>query len=155
LVKDTDGDDDRPGSRFDPDTDIALTFGHPADVRDTQAVAVLIGGYYKAAAAGDGRKACSMMFWLYAETTVEEHSKGKGARSLRGSTCAQIAGKVFRGRHRELVEDAGSVNVSVLRVQGKQGLARVRFGATRERLIPLKLDRGAWRMNTLLDAGAP
>jgi hypothetical protein len=31
----------------------------------------------------------------------------------------------------------------------------VLFGAGRERLVPVELDRGAWRMDTLLDNGAP
>jgi hypothetical protein len=152
-VKDTDGDNDAPGSRDDPDHDVAMTFGHAAGAQDTAAVSALLRLYYRAAAAGDGRRACALLYWLFAESTVEEQNSGKPRRDRR--TCAQIAAKVFRLHHDELVEDAKAIDVAVLRVSGKRGLARVLFGAGRERLVPVELDRGAWRMDTLLDNGAP
>jgi bacteriophage exclusion system BrxC/D-like protein len=152
-VKDTDGDNDTPRSRDDPDNDIVMTFGHAADARDMQAVASLLNVYYKAAASGDGRKACSLLYWLYAETTVEEHNRGKASGSR--ETCAQLAAKLFHQHHGELAEDVKAIDVAVLRVKGKRGSALVRFGTTRERLVSVQLDHGAWRMNTLLDNGAP
>lgn len=152
-VKDSDGDNDSPASRFDPDNDITMDFGHAGSAQDMEAVSALLGRYYRAAATGDGRKACALLYWLFVETTVEEHNSGKHGRAR--LTCAQIAAKTFRQHHDELVEDTKAIDLTILRVKGKRGLARVRFGPTRERLVPVELDRAEWRMGTLLDNGAP
>jgi hypothetical protein len=152
-VKDTDGDNDSPGSRVDPDNDIAMTFGHAADAQDMAVVSALLRNYYRVAAAGDGGKACALLYGLFVESTVEEHNSVR--RGGDRQTCAQIAANTFRRHHAELVEDTKAIDLTVLRVKRKRGLARVLYGATRERLVPLELDRGVWRMDTLIDNGAP
>jgi hypothetical protein len=154
-VRDSDGDNDSAGSRFDPDNDITLTLGHAAGAHEMQAVSALIKGYYRAAAAGDVRKACSQLYWLRAEVAVEEHSKGKGPRSLRGNTCAQVLARLFGLHRRELTQAEGGLALTALRVKGTRGLARVRVGVLGERIVQVKLERGTWRMDTLLNAGAP
>lgn len=153
---DTDGDNDRPGNnRYDTDNDSVSTYGHTAAAADIQAITALFRRYYALAAAGDGARACSMVYWLFAETVVEEHDRGKGPSSLRGNTCAQVASKLFKQRHREAVEDVATLQVARVRLNGNQGMALVRFGATRERDVLVHRDRGAWKMSVLLDNGAP
>lgn len=152
-VKDGDRDDDRRGSRFDPDTDEVLTYGPAAGPADRREIIALLRRYYAAAAAGNGELACSMLYWLFAETVIEEHSHGKGPRALRGNTCAQITSKVFKQRHRELVRDLARFEVTEVQLRAKQGWVRLRFGPASELLVSLHHDRGVWHMNNLLDAG--
>jgi hypothetical protein len=152
---DSDRDNDHPGRfRYDPDNDAVPTYGQAASVADMQAIAALLERYYTLAAAGDGSGACSLVYWLFAETVVEEH-RGRGGRSLRGNTCAQIASKLFEQRHRELIEDAATLHVAWVRVRGNRGVVLVRFGPIRERDVVVHRDRGVWKMNTLLDSGDP
>ncbi|MGC2374847.1 MAG: hypothetical protein WA484_13320 [Solirubrobacteraceae bacterium] len=155
TVQDGDGDDDRPGSKRDSDNDELLTFGSAAGAADRQAIASLVTRYYAAAAAGDGARACSMLYWLVAEAIVEEHSRGKGPASLRGNTCAQVASKVFKQRHSELAQDVRALEVTQLRLRAKRGWVRLRVGPTRELLVFVHRHNGVWQMNNLLDAGAP
>ncbi|MGH2912054.1 MAG: hypothetical protein ACRDJ3_06215 [Solirubrobacteraceae bacterium] len=153
-VRDTDDDVDREGSTWDPDHDITMSFGHAGSAQDVQAVRALVARYYKVAASGDGAKACSLLYWLSAEAIVEERNSGR-PRSQH-QTCAQVAAKAFRRHHAELAAEAPQVvTVTILRVKGKRGIARATFGATLERLVPVMLDGGAWRMGALLDQGAP
>jgi hypothetical protein len=152
-VTDGDSDDDRPGSKRDPDTDEVVTYGSAASAADKRAITSLITSYYRAAAAGDTHRTCKMLYWLVAETVVEEHSHGRGPASLRGHTCEQVASKVFEQRHRELVEDASSLSVTELQVRAKKAWGRLHFGPTRELLVVLHKTNGAWQMNNLLDAG--
>jgi hypothetical protein len=153
VLQDGDGDDDRLGSRSDPDTDEVFTYGSVAGPSDRRAIVSLLSRYYAAAAAGDGGRACAMLHWLVAEAVVEEHSHGRGPASLRGATCAQVATKVFRQRHRELVEDARTLQVTEVRVRAKKAWVRVHFGPVREVLVLAHREHGAWQMNNLLDAG--
>lgn len=153
-VLDGDKDNDSPGSsRYDSDNDEVLTFGPAADPVDRAAIGALIKSYYAAAAAGDGRRACSLTYWLFAESIVEEHHRGKGPRSLRGNTCAQISSKLFAQRHRELTEDVAALEVAAVQVKRKQGFVLVRFGKKRERIVLVHRDNGVWEMNVLLDNG--
>jgi hypothetical protein len=155
-VLDTDGDSDRPGSGgSDTDNDAVSTYGHAAGTADIQAIAVLLKRYYTLAATGDGARACSMVYWLFAETVVEEHDRGRGPTSLRGNTCAQVASKLFTQRHRELVEDVATLQVVWVRLDGNRGVALVRFGPARERDVAVQRDHGVWKMNVLLDSGDP
>jgi hypothetical protein len=153
-LQDGDGDDDRPGSKHDPDTDEVFTYGTAAGPADRQAITALITRYYALAAAGDGKHACKMLYWLVAEGLVEEHSHGKGPATLRGSTCAQVATKVFMRRHGELAADVKKLEVTEIRVHAKKAWVRVRFGPTRELLMFVHRTGGVWQMNNLLDAGA-
>ncbi len=69
---------------------------------------------------------------ITAETLVERHSRGRGSPSLRGDSCAQIMSKLFRLRHRELVEDMANFRITLVDVRGKRGVAFAPFTATRE-----------------------
>jgi hypothetical protein len=149
----TDRDDDRPGSgRHDPDNDQSSTFGLPATVAQKRMFEVVIRSYYAVAAAGDGARACSLLYWLAAETLVNEQKQGKlgPARS-----CARLAAAQFDVRHAELREDARELALAEARVRERRAVALVVFAARRERLVPLHREGSTWKMDVLLDAGAP
>jgi hypothetical protein len=153
LPTDSDEDNDNPGgSRYDADDSPVLRFGQAANHAEERAIASLVRRYYAAGAAGDGASACSLLYPLLAESVAEEYAQSLG---LRGKTCAQVLSKLFKRRHRELAGDVAALALTVVRVGGDRGLALVRFGATRERRVLLRRERGAWKMDVLLDVGVP
>jgi hypothetical protein len=154
-VLDTDGDDDLSEGGSDPDHDRRLTLGHAASETETRATEALVRRYYVFALADDGRRACTLVYWLAAEAAVEASREDNGPPSLRGDSCAQVATRLFARRHRELVEDGAEPRVSQMRVRGEHGWVVARFRATRERLIEVHREHGGWKLGALFDAGAP
>jgi hypothetical protein len=154
-ARDADGDNDSHGmGPSDNDGDATLTFGPAASASERQAIISLLRRYYAAAAAGDGESACALTYWLVSEKIVEEHHHGKGARSLRGNTCAEVASKLFQRRHRELVEDLARFNVGAIQVHAKHGWVVLDFGTARERVTQVHREPGGWKMDALPDSGA-
>jgi len=155
-----DGDSDVDGfakNPYDGDHDAIPIFGRPAGAADRQAVTALVGRYYAFAAAGDGGRACSMLYAVMAERFVEEHRRGKGPASLQGDTCAQILSKLFKQRHRELREDIATYRVLVVQVRGNRGIALVRFGAPakmEEFEVLVHREGGSWRIVVPFDQEA-
>jgi hypothetical protein len=153
-VSDGDKDIDSLGQGpYDTDNDANPTYGPAASASERQAIVALIEGYYKAAAAEEGARACSMLDPLIAEAAVEEHRPGKGSPRLRGRTCAQVLARVFAQRHHELVADAATLRVGWIQRQARQAVMLVHFGSTRELTVRMHLARGRWQMNNLLDSG--
>jgi hypothetical protein len=150
--QDADGDNDTlAAGRYDIDHDAQPSYGSAADARDRQLITVLIERFYARAAAGDGRGACALLYGLVAETVVEEHNHGKGPRSLRGDTCAQVAGKLFAQNHRERVEDLAALRVTLVQVRGNHGWAVLDLGSKGEDLALLRREDGGWHMDELKD----
>jgi hypothetical protein len=136
----TDRDEDSP----------VLRFGYAASLAEVRAIASLVRRYYGDGAAGDGASACSLLYSLLRESVVEEYAQSPG---LRGKTCAEVLSKLFKRRHRDLAGDVAALKLTIVRVGGDRGLALVRFGATRERRVLVRRERGAWKMGVLLDVG--
>ncbi len=149
--RDGDGDNDSFGmGSADTDRDAVLTDGPAAGPADRQAIVSLIRRYYAAAAAENGAKACTLTYSLFAESLVEEHDRGKGAPSLSGDTCRQIASKLFAQQHAQLVRDLATLRVTTVQLRLKQGRAVVRFGVANEYLVQVqRLRDGGWAMNML------
>lgn len=153
--RDGDGDDDSRGmGPADNDGDAVLTFAPAPSVVERRAIVALLRRYYAAAAAGEGAKACALTYWLVRERTVEEHDHGRGPRSLRGATCAQVASELFRERHRELAEDVARFRVGAVQVRARHGWAVLDFGALRERVTQVHRDPASWKLDALPDSGA-
>lgn len=153
LPIDSDNDNDNSGnSRYDGDDKPVLYFGHAPSAADGRAIAALVRRYYAAGAAGNGATACGLIHPLLAESIVEEYAHSP---SLRGKTCAAVMSKLFRQLHRELTSDVAGLELVRTRVSGDRGLALVRFGARRERRVLVRRERGAWKMDVLLDVGVP
>jgi hypothetical protein len=155
-----DGDQDidslGPGPN-DSDGDAHPTYGPAPSTAERAAIVALIKRYYAAAASGRDAEACAMLDPLLAEATVEEHAAGKGSRSPRGRTCAQLLAKIFAQHDRELREDVASLQVGWIQLQVRQrrrAVALVRFGPTRERIVDLHRGPGTWQMEALFDNGA-
>jgi hypothetical protein len=135
------------------DDGIALNFGHPANEADRRAITSLIKRYYATAAAGDGVKACSLIYFVWVEAIPEDYGF---APALRGRTCSVVMSKLFKQRHRQLVAQAAGLDVSHTRVQLKKGLALLRFRGSHEpRYIQVHLERSTWRIDGLLARALP
>jgi hypothetical protein len=148
---DGDGDGDQPGSRHDPDNDKTLSLGQAAGAADRSALAGLVRHYYAVAAAGDGAKACSLLYWPTAELLVEEHEGNNGSPSLRGNTCGQIASKLFARHRHELARQIAALEVTEVQVKGNRGFVRLRFAATPEHVVSVHREGGVWKVSVLLD----
>lgn len=140
-------DRDNDGDRNNDDEGV-LDYGHAADARDRRQSIKLVTRYFAAAAAGDGRTACSLLAPFIAESTVEDYGHLPGSR---GRTCATVLSKLFERRHAELARKQRSMSVIGVRVQGHKALAILDFPSIPEvRLIGERLE-GRWRMQDLLD----
>jgi hypothetical protein len=153
-ARDADNDYDGSGKgRYDSDDYRIVAYGRAANRAERGAVTALVERYYAAAAAGDGARACPLIYSLFAEAIVEEDGQANGPPALRGDTCAVVFSKVFELSHQQLVLDNATLRVTGVRVQGKRGYALLSFGATPEHEIRLHREFGVWKIDALNDSG--
>lgn len=145
-----DGDSDPSG---DDDSPI-LGFGHPASEADKGAITALVERYYAAAAANDGQGACSQIYLIFRESIPEAYGQSPGPPSLRGNTCAVVMSKLFKQHHSQLLADSTHLQVTSVRLEGKQGYALLRF-RSEPRELQLHSELGVWRIDSLLDLPLP
>jgi hypothetical protein len=151
-----DGDGDEP-NHIDEDNYSARNYGRAASAGQERAIAALVERYYAAGAAGDGARACALIY----SGLTESPSLGETAEAvsppapsvppLHGRSCAQIMSLLFEEDHRRLAADLARVVVTSVRVKGSQGLVLLGFRTTPERWIPVRRERGGWKIEALLD----
>jgi hypothetical protein len=125
--------------------------GH-ASPADSRAVAIVVKRYLEAAAADDGAKACPLIYSLFEETIPETYGQSATfSPNQRGKTCAEVMTGLFAKSHAQLVAEAASVRVTAVRTNGRRGLALLRFTHIPARSIPVHRERGAWKIDALLD----
>lgn len=150
LPIDSDEDNDNPTrSHYDSDDLVVLQAGHPAGAADSQAIAGVVKGYYSAAAAGKGAKACSLIYTPIAENAPETVGPGRDR-----ETCATAMTRFFKVNHRQFAADVVPFRVTVVRVDGEAGIVLARLGS-RERRVLVHRDGRSWRVKTLMDMGVP
>lgn len=142
---------DRDGDSDNNNDDYA--YGHPASAADKRAVTALVKRYYTAAAAGNGARACSLIYSLFAEDIPEVYGEPPGPPALRGSTCATVMSKLFRQNHHQLMVDLAELKVTDVRVKRRHALALLGFKTTPPRDIRVHRERGAWKIDEVLDSG--
>jgi hypothetical protein len=148
---DSDGDNDNPtGSHYDTDDNFVLSYGHAASVTDMLTISRIVKRYYRAAAAGDGAKGCSLVYSVLAEAAPEDLSRSPRA----GESCAEALSSFFKRNRRQFKADTVRIGVTRVRVEGSSGLVLVRLGI-RERRVLVHREEGTWKVNTLLDEGVP
>lgn len=112
--------------------------------------------YYIAAVANNGAKACSLVYWLFAEAIPEDYGQSPGPPALSGKTCPVVLSKLFRLHHEQLVADAAGLEVTGARVERRRGVVLLRFRGSREpRYIQMHRERHAWKIDALLDEALP
>jgi hypothetical protein len=138
--------------------DYPLTeYGHVATVADEREIASLVQRYYAAAAAVDGRKACSLLYSRLArdpsstKTVPEDRfSYPVHVHVSAGESCAKVTSRLFRSRHHSLEEEALTLRVTAVRTGGVHGVAVLGFKTVPEHWIPVLRDHGVWKIHTLL-----
>ena len=141
--RDLDGDTDNN----DDDSKI-VGYGHAANASDRQALTALIKHYYKAAVTESGATGCSMLYPFIAEAVVENYGR---APALRGTTCAMVIAKLFAYRHRVLVDEAATLKVFAVRVEGDKALVVLSFARRPIRQIAARRDGNIWKLLELED----
>jgi hypothetical protein len=153
LPGDEDGDEVGGRGYYDSDDDTIRHFGHVASAADARAIRGLVGRYYAAAAAGDGKGACALTRPLSRETIPEEYGRPPGPPYLRGvSTCARLLSLVF-GRFHALL--SVPPQVQAVRVEGDHADALVGFRAIAAGLVKARRERGVWEIEGLLASPLP
>jgi hypothetical protein len=116
--------DNRTGSYHDSDDIPVLRYGRAMRPSEAQPIAALVARYYQAAAAGDGRTACSLLFAPVAQSLPEEEGSSS-------SSCAHAIARLFRRRARRLKSEAQRLDVVGVRVEADRGWALLSFGHDR------------------------
>jgi hypothetical protein len=126
-------------------------YGHPANAADMRAIALLLKRYYTAAAADDGKTACSLLYSLLAEEIPELYGEPPGPKALKGKTCAVVMAKFFKQHEKQLPSQAVSINVTTVRIKRLRGLAIMSFKSMPRRDIAVHREHKVWKVGELLD----
>ena len=155
LTVDGDGDTDGGRGHYDADDRSFTTFGRPAGAGDRRAIVSLVKRYYTIAAAGDGTRACALIYAPLASGYPEELGEF-GARYLRGlKTCATILSRMFEPNRSLLATYAARLRVGAVRVSGGIGLAFLTSEEMPTRKMETIREAGRWRMYAALDSELP
>jgi hypothetical protein len=155
LDKDADFDNDGKHENtgyFDYDDSTVRDFGHPASAADTRAATALVRRYYAVAASEDGAAGCSLLYWTYADSVVEDQGSGAGPPLLRGKTCAVVMTKLFAYMHAQLTALA---EITAVRVKGAEAFVLLGSTTRPASYVRLHRERGGWKLYGLLDRPLP
>jgi hypothetical protein len=143
--KDRDNDSDNGD-----DDNKVLYYGKAPDPAEHQQLVTLLTGYFAAAAAEDGAKACTLLIPFMAESVVEKLRQGPG---LSGNTCAAAMTKIFAQHHPELIAKSATLKFYSVRVGTKRALIVLSFSGLPEvrTMLALRDSGGNWKVLTLLD----
>jgi hypothetical protein len=156
LTTDRDGDTDSNGnSRYDNDDNAVLHFGYMANTADKRAIVALVKRYFSVAAAGDGARACSLMYSLLAEEVAEGYRRASVSSAERGKFCAPVMARQFKPRRHQLAADITTLKVTGVGVDGDRGLALLSFRTMPYRNILVHREFGTWKISALLDRALP
>ncbi len=145
--------DSYPG---EPDNDRNHVFGHAADVANGRAATLLVKRYYAAAAEGNGARACSLDYAVFAESIPEAYGPLSGTPSTSARTCAVVMSNLFRHMHRQLRADNATLRVAAVRVLGNQASVLLSFGGEKPKFyLQLHRERSAWKIDGLLATEQP
>jgi hypothetical protein len=161
----TNADSDKDNDIGAPGDDItnhrAVEFGQDASASDRRAVTALIKRYYAIALAGDGTKACSMLYSPIAESVVNDYASPPGQPAgppyMHGArTCPDAMRLLFEHFHRQLAVETPRLKVTRVRLEEHHGVAILNFGPSLpEREIAIGREGRIWKMQALLDGELP
>jgi hypothetical protein len=153
---DKDSDDELHKSKHEDDEDdstLWAPYGGKVSEVTLRAVAAQVRAYYAAAAAGDGGKACALLYRGLASGLGESPSQANRAGT---SACASTVAHIFKERHQQLAGDeVATMVVTAVRRKGDLGLALLGFKKAREGAILVKREAGVWKIASLLDSEIP
>jgi hypothetical protein len=132
---------------------VVRDFGHAAGAADRSEIATLVGHYYAAAAAGQGARACGMLFFALAELVPERYGRPPGPLYLNGAdTCQAVLSRVFEHFHAQLQPRP---TVALVRVSGERARALLEWKALPAGYIEARREGVAWKLEDVLAAALP
>jgi hypothetical protein len=147
-----DVDPDRRSDAYDKDDKAIVYLGHEAGPTDRRSIIDIVNRYQKAAAAGDGATACSLIYSPIAESVVEDYGRSPaGPPALRGKTCAVVMSKLFKQQHQQLTGYLAMLHITKVRIDGNQGLALLGLKTGAEPYMTVRHEHGVWKVGSLLD----
>jgi|GEM_PF-1484252 len=153
---DNDNDNDSGAPGDDKNNNSVLDAFHAASPADERTIASLIKRYYAVALAGQGAKACSMIYSTLAESVPEDYGLSPpGPPYMRGTTCPAVLSLMFKHFHTELVAELPKLEVARVRLEGHRGLAVLRFGKAPQRQLQVAREGHVWKLASLLDSELP
>ena len=151
---DKDNDIGTPGN--DNDNNSTLDFGHAANASEKRTITTLVKRYYTTALAGDGARACSMLYSTLAEAVPEDYGQQPGPPYMRGAeTCQTAMTLLFKHFHTQLTIEVPKLEVTRIRLIEHHGFALLSFGTLPEREILVAREGHIWKMNGLYDSELP
>lgn len=127
-------------------------YGQAPSATDRRAIVALTTRYLRAARAADGRRACSLIYSLFAEAIPEDYGRGAGPAYSRGDTCPVVMTKIFR---RDRAQLSGRFVVTDVRVRGQQARALVGSATAPAGYLQLRRERHVWKVDALLTQPLP
>jgi hypothetical protein len=149
---DADKDNDVQAPADDTNNNSAL-FGHEAAGPERRTIATLVRRYYAIALAGDGTKACSMIYSTLAESVPEDYGTNEppGPPYMKGTTCPTVLNGLLGHMHAQLAAEVPLLRITHVRLIEHHGIALLAFGPLPERQIDIKREGRTWRIDALLD----
>jgi hypothetical protein len=129
-------------------------YGHEASAADRRAITALVERYYAAAAAGDGKTGCRLIYSSIAGAVPEDYGKPPGPAYSRGKTCPVVLAKVFGHIHGEAAGLAVTA-VTGVRVYRDRGFAELRSSVTPNGEIFVEREHGSWKIGALMGKEQP
>jgi len=157
-IDDTYDEDDTATRRLEQHDDVEIEiYGKPATPAEWQATEAFARGYFAAAVAEDGARACPMLASWLGPTLGGSYEGPKDPTYLHGKTCPEIMTKLFKHRHRLMAKEAKGLEVTDVRVTGHTAFILLAFKGIRERRF-MGLERegaNGWKLEALMDSQYP
>jgi hypothetical protein len=131
-----------------------FAFGQPASAADERAIAALVKRYFKAAAAVNGARACTMIVARRVKYIGgEDYNNPEGEPYLRGAkNCVSVMSRAFEHFH---VEVSAPFAVTGVRVKGSEALALMGSRTQPASSISLEREGSVWKVEGLLSQPLP
>lgn len=154
---DADHDNDVHAAEDDTNDNRALRYGHDASLSERRAISSLVKRYYATALAEDGARGCSLLYSTLAEAAPQDDSREPDAPAyMHGqTTCAGVLHALFRHYHAQLAAELPKLQITRVRLQGRQGFVFLRFGKLSERRTGVRREGHTWKMTHIYDEELP
>lgn len=152
IDRDNDRRDNSGKGYYDGDDAPVRDFGRAATPAEARALDAVVAGYIGAAVAGDGNTACALMT-TSAATSATLYAGAGGPSYLRGAHgCGQVMTRLLA---RDAGEFTGAIEAVAARVAGADGDVLLGSGRQPARLLRLRREGAAWKVDALLVVPLP
>jgi hypothetical protein len=123
--------------------------GPPGTAADTRAVGVVVKRFYATVAANDGARACKLLYAPLRNAMAEDYGT-YGPSYMHGKSCAEVMTKVFKHRKGTPTTNVTTIEVTGLRMKGKEAAALLHSPAMALGEITIIREGSKWTILTLL-----